>query len=395
MLEHSKERLNYLGVDLLRPLRTKMYFEGVIGLLKFVAYCLLFTVQLKCKRNDESGPLIFLRKDVFKQKPSSKIFNDFLTIIGRGSIIVMDDAFCLRLSFKKFFLGVKYAMAFRDMGRHSLILGFAAAKSKVDVDIVSANVSNPNSRAVVTFCDAIGYENLVAMFLRSAGSRTYTLQHGQYRNLHKNNISQDIEAFSNFVSDYMFCWGGATINEYADFKNSYSAGFSNPGILLETGKFHDFKPHCKEHAHQTGVFSLVFSGENSKLDNYRLLEYARNACKIKKYKFHIRLHPSNNIKDYLDKVGGDFAGIITEEDYFTKVDFSVMCMTSFFIECIECRHPFYILETPYLPGVFRDQLPLVLSDGTSEINRKIDFNELKVLFNNNKNQIEILKKELY
>jgi hypothetical protein len=394
-LEKSKERLEYFGVDLLRPLRTKMYFEGFIGLFKFIIYCLFFTVRISSGRRDENGPLIFLRRDVLEQGPSHKIISDFLTIIERGSITVLDDTFCLRSTVIKFFCAVKYTLTFRDLGRHSLVLGFAAAKSRIDVDIVRSKISNPNSRAVVTFCDAIGHENLVAMFLRNAGSRTYTLQHGQYRNLHKNNISQDIEAFSNFVSDYMFCWGAATINEYADFKNSYFAGISNTGILLETGKFHNFKPHCKEDEHHTGVFSLVFSGENSKLDNYRLLEYARNVCEIKRYKFHIRLHPSNNFKDYLAKVGGDFIGIITEENYFTKVDFSVMCMTGFFLECIEYMHPFYILETPYLPNVFKNQLPLVMSDGTTEINKTIDFDALKILFNNNKNQVEILKKELF
>lgn len=394
-LENTKERLEYFGVDLLRPLRTKMYFEGFIGLLKFIAYCLLYKTRVTPGHRDNDGPLIFLRRDVLKQGPSSKIFNDFFTTIEHGSITMLEDSFSLRLSVVKFFLGLNYALTYRDMGKHSLILGFAAAKSKIDVDIIRTRISNPNSRAVVTFCDAIGYENLVAMYLRNTGSKTYTLQHGQYRNLHKKNMSQDIEAFSNFVSDYMLSWGSATIIEYTDFKNSYSTGYSDPGVLLETGKFHKFKYHSKDSKDQTGVFALVFSGENSKSDNHRLLEYACNICEIKNYKFYVRLHPSNNIKDYLEKLGEYYIGIITEDDYFSRVDFSVMCMTGFFLECIEYRHPFYILDTPYLPNVFRNQLPLVINDRTAEINDDINFDELKILFNSNKNQIKILKKELF
>src|SRR5690606_12729215 len=69
-------------------------------------------------------------------------------------------------------------------------------------------------KTLVTFCDAQAPENLMAQMARSAGIASFTNQHGQYRVLDASNMSPDAEAYANFVSDYMFCWGEATRKEF-------------------------------------------------------------------------------------------------------------------------------------------------------------------------------------
>ena len=71
------------------------------------------------------------------------------------------------------------------------------------------------SLKLVTFCDAQPVENLMAQLARARGLRTYTNQHGQYRILDQTNMSPDAEAYSNFVSDKLLCWGEATRKEFA------------------------------------------------------------------------------------------------------------------------------------------------------------------------------------
>ena len=203
-----------------------------------------------------------------------------------------------------------------------------------------------NRKRLITFCDAHAPENLLTQMARSVGVTTFTNQHGQYRLLDSSNLSVDAEAYANFVSNYMFCWGAATREEFVKF------GFK-PEQLIVTGWIKQWDESIA--GSPVGVFGVMLNGENSRDSNAELLRAARSIAGSLNLKYRVRLHPWSKPSQYSHAVDDYCVGIghFKLSEYLGGVDFSLAHMTGATIEVLHANAPIYLLDDGSLPCAFR------------------------------------------
>ncbi|MNJ18588.1 hypothetical protein D3C77_128920 [compost metagenome] len=198
---------------------------------------------------------------------------------------------------------------------------------------------------LVTFCDAQSPENLLTQMANFSGIETFTTQHGQYRILNSVNISSDAEAYDNFVSNYMLCWGEATRKEFV------KVGFSSEQFIV-TGwikQWFETSPHAP-----CGVFGVMLNGENGKDSNISLLDVAKSIASKQNYRYIVRLHPWSKKEYYTRYLDDCCAGIghYGLLSYLEQVDFSLAHMTAASIELLHANAPVYLLNDGRLADIF-------------------------------------------
>lgn len=205
---------------------------------------------------------------------------------------------------------------------------------------------------LVTFCDAQPSENLIAQLASAMAVDTVTSQHGQYRLLEGNSMSPDAEAYANFVSDRMFCWGGATLAEFERF------GFCSSRFVV-TGWIRDWGGEVTLPPTGTslGIFGVMLNGENGKESNAPLIETANAVAEILGLRYLVRMHPLNDLAEYKDIVSNRCLtlGCFAANDYACKVDFSIAHMSGAVIEMLRAGPPVYLFDDGRLAAVFRMQ----------------------------------------
>lgn len=207
--------------------------------------------------------------------------------------------------------------------------------------------------SLVTFCDAHPYDNFAAQMANTFGMHTYTLQHGQYRNI-DDAANPDNEAILNFVSDKLLCWGRKTVDEFV--RAGYDAyRFEIVGWLRGSG----FQPEsqCNQDSDVSrNNFGVLFSGENSKYINFDLLRMADAVSKCLNCSYVVRMHPDNCREEYVGFTGENFLGfsVENEEDFFSRLRFSIGYATGAVFISLENECPCYIYKDDDLPVVFDD-----------------------------------------
>lgn len=212
---------------------------------------------------------------------------------------------------------------------------------------------------VVTFCDAAPHDNLIAQLAGLSGALTVTLQHGQYRLLDARNMSSDAEAYANFVSDRILCWGEATCREFERF------GISRDRMVV-TGWIRNWDQISQSDT-LNGTFGVMLNGGSGAGSNINLLRAANQLSKNLGLRFVVRLHPQDSAAQYRTIVNSSCVsiGVMPADQYLAVVDFSVAHMSGAAIEMLECNSPVYILDDGHLADVFR--LPGLSFNGVEEL----------------------------
>lgn len=202
-------------------------------------------------------------------------------------------------------------------------------------------------KCVVTFCDAGPYDNLVAQIAKLSGVRTLTAQHGQYRVLDETNISIDAEAYANFISDRLLCWGEATCAEFVRFgidrRRLYTVGWIRPWDPI----FRSDEP--------TGTFGVMLNGENGAESNLELIRAANAVADELNLRYVVRLHPSYTPAIYRSLVSSACKSVrvIPMAEYVRTVDFSIAHMSGATVEMLQVDSPVYALDDGRLADAFK------------------------------------------
>lgn len=337
------------GINYANVVAQFLYDESFSGLFKKIIFSMFWSTEFVRQGVKESDLLIFYSCRNKKRKDydyvPDKIFSildsrcDYVDSVERLSFF---NVFFVFMGLPKAWLctrGYKANRAQR-LGCAFLISKYMTAADRAFSPLLSGK------KKLVTFCDAQAPENLMAQLAKMAGIKTFTNQHGQYRILDKNNISPDVEAYENFVSEYMFCWGEATRNEFS------RVGF-DAGKFIVTGwirKLSKITPHPPR-----GALGVMLNGENARDSNIALLNAAKLIGRELNLNYFVRLHPWSKVKDYIGFLD-DRCSAIGHYDlpsYLSKVDFSIAHMSGATIEVLCANSLVYLLDDGKLAEVFR------------------------------------------
>lgn len=402
-IQHWNNIAIHKDIKVLGWVKTRLYNSSLLYRLRLSAYCLFFSsfIPLSCQSGDKKIWL-FWGGYVGKSRHTQSMLQNLIDILGEGA--VTEHPLAEKIAFfelrKKIRLSFHYTKHYKKHCNslfEAFVLGACAARGHIEAEklepIILSNAQQIH--CIFTFCDAIGLENIVAQIAKKHSIKTITIQHGQYRILDDRNMSPDAEAYANFASDVLLCWGEETIKEYE------SAGV-DPSRLVPCGRLLKGMSFEANRTNKTNYFGLVLAGENQADSNQHLIYFANKLAEDLDMKYRIRAHPSNPIKKYKHLVNErctSISSVQDNENYFSAHEFSVMTMSGFFIDCIEARHPFFFFNGGTLADVFiRSQLSVCDTKSLREILLTPNyfseerFSDLSRKYNDNKNQSNKIKK---
>lgn len=276
-----------------------------------------------------------------------------------------------RYLFIKIFNFIKYSVIFASHKvNKSIFAACLVAQFKHYPAIFARILDFSDYQLVVTFCDAHGIENLITQ-LANKHCQTATLQHGQYRVLKPETENADIEAYENFISNYLFAWGKVTQDEFM------KAGIKKSRII-SVGAIKPFSNNVRSPFHERRyIFGVVLDGEVYKDSNFAIIKLANDLAKNTNMKYILRLHPKNNPNDYLPYCEKEFLSEVLirveNQEYADRVDFSLVHMTGVFVELLSINSPMFLYNDKYLEEIFKIE-NAVFSDNS-------ELQELYVRFN--------------
>lgn len=395
LLNDAEEVFLYEGYNYIKPLRTKSYSFGFWARLRLFLYCVFFRSHYESVGVESKGVLFFFGSYARKQRNSSVIVERFSMAIGggmNGSVYEISDVFdylFIKKIFKLFFLKRKYS----DFGFfNSCVLSLMVVRAHSDSIRIQEQFGDFGLNNVITFCDAIGSESLIAQIAKRNGCMTYTNQHGQYRNLAKGLFSQDIEAFNGFVSNYMLVWGEATVQEFSDF------GVDTKRLIITGSLDRDFSVLKSNKSYinfkSTSRVGVALSGPNSLGYNIKTLKFCDALAQKYDFQYVVRLHPKDKEINYKEHLGrkGRFYKEVIDGDYFCAAEFSIIGMTGFYLDCICNNHPFLFFDDGNISDVFKRSNCFVNADSLLDSVIEIDFSYLSGLYNDTRNQSLIVEK---
>lgn len=341
----SDDGVNYAAVVALY-----LYDYSFLGFIKKVFFSLFFSPFFNARKG--CGDILIYYSGRSKGRPDYDYIPEYLysLISGRCEYLESRERFSIFQPFltlqrlpSAWNLSIDFSRSFFLRLGCSLLI----AKYKHTACVFSDCVLNRGYKKVITFCDAHPSENLLAQLAKSAGAVTYTNQHGQYRVLSGANISPDVEAYSNFVSDRMLCWGGATLKEFE------RAGI-DPGRMVVTGWIRSWNRLDVSRV-KCGAFGVMLNAESSARSNTALLEAAKEISRFMGLKYYVRLHPWSTVSMYQDLTDCNCISIghFALNEYFSRVEFSVANMTGATIEVLCMGGAVYLLDDGNLADVFK------------------------------------------
>lgn len=386
-----------------RVVAVHLYACKFKSLLKTAVYSLLyqakFTVTgdsqyeyafLYSKRNKQRADYDNIIETAFNLSPSPKSFIDISDQLSIRQIF-----YTLSYVRKAWSITKNYRCSFIHRATATLLISKFMSHSDKLLKLIS------NTKTLVTFCDAHPYENLATQLAKIIGVKTITNQHGQYRILNKFNISPDAEAYSNFISDYMFCWGDATINEFIKIG-------INKSRFIKTGWLRQWTPPTKSasNSHQRTTFGVLLNGENTKSSNYALLNCANYISEKLSIPYIVKPHPDNNTTDYIDSINSNCLGFWKQPqpEFIESINFCIAHMTGLTIELLNYGIPIYLLDDGRLADVFRinglsfaafeEMLDIIHQDSMADEFNSQRFITLSSMFNEKINQQEIISRSI-
>jgi hypothetical protein len=335
------------GINIIRVLAVKLYALGFRNIIKGVVHSFFWSPSIKVELNENAKLTIFHGCKMKSRIDYDEIIDNVrLSVDEAYSYIEVDETFKLSDIPKK--VAVVFSLYRKVDFKTEMVFW-----KKIYILILYAQIySNKqllnqikNADKLVTFCDAHPYDNYVTQLAKNYNVRTYTLQHGQYR-IVPDSKNPDNEAYANFISDKLLCWGQATINEFI------RAGIDSSRLdIVGWLKYRSVLNNVKSPSKQ--LFGVLFSGNNQKI-NLQLIAHAEILSCKQELNYFIRLHPNDKKNVYLSKVGNSFIGFNDEPagTYYQNIDFNISYMTGAIIESLENHVPCFIYKDNWLAPIF-------------------------------------------
>ena len=347
------------GINYARVVATYLYRANVRHLAKMAVYGAFFRSSIS-RPPESSRPTVIFYAHRHKSRPDYDYIIDYLADAAGpdGDYLEHRD----RLSPTQIIRSSRSFKAARRVAR-----GFeVGALERFALTVLIARfiserpVFEPvvEGRAViVTFSDALPWDNFVAQLGKVMGARTITAQHGQYRLLGPENVTADAEAYVNFVSDTMLVWGQATVDEFE------KAGIARERLAV-VGWIRSWPESPGTPKTQREVFGVILNGENGHRSNYELMRVAEELAIELGMKYVARAHPTYARGDYLNDAPNcvEMRTFATGE-YATRVQFSVASASSAALEMLLLDQFIYVFDDGTVADVFR-QPGLVFDSST-------------------------------
>ncbi|MDX1872135.1 hypothetical protein SBI67_08390 [Mycolicibacterium sp. 120266] len=349
------------GVNYAHVIALYLYDRSFRHWVKIIVFCFLFTARTTVSGRGERL-LNFYSYRYKKRSDYDYIADRLVAIVGnQGDAAEVREVLSIAQSWATLLRlprAWRSTSAYQSRFMHrvaatALVAKFSSTTRSALNDLVSGRTR------VVTFCDAAPHDNLLAQIAILAGASTVTAQHGQYRVLDQRNISTDAEAYANFVSDHLLCWGEATRNEFERF------GIRRDRLVI-TGWIRHWDPVSRPET-ATGTFGVMLNGENGADSNIDLLDAANRIAEELDMRFVVRLHPSFDSREYRTRVNERCTSIsaVPTGEYVSNVDFSLAHMSGATIEMLEVDSPVYVLDDGRLADAF--QLPGLSFEGVEAV----------------------------
>lgn len=378
--KYQKEQINFA-----RAICTKLYPNGKIYTLKCCLFYLLCEYEIEYINN---GKDILINNYLKKREDYNEIMVNLKKILeNKYNLLNLNLKYRPVKSIIKLFFLIKKMICERigNIRIASLIL-------MLEDLLKELKKTEFKEKILITFFDSNFEENLLTQYFKEKGKKTITLQHGQYRCLEEGKEDSNIEAYKNFLSDYIFVWGEKTKNELL------KVGIEEKKIKV-VGALKDFK--SKKYAKKNKrVFTVILDGENNFNSNINLIKRANEISNELKMKYQIRYHPMNKKRRYYKYIKKEY--YLQDGKEILSSNFYILHMTSVFIELLANSQEMYIYDDEYQQEIFKIS-GITFSDLKSfkkiYKNSKIDYKKIYGLFNRDdifeklkQNYIEEIKK---
>lgn len=368
------------NINFFKVIGMKLYEKSYIYTFKTFLLAIFFETKLNYDSKDNKILISFPFKKG-KRNDYDYILSKLKEILDKNNLGYNDLFFLKKLSIKniifniyiflKFYKKNNFLKSYEDRIRITALESFYFRLYKKIKNL------NFESQILISFCDAHPEDNLLTQLFKNNDKKTLTLQHGQYRVLSSGNINADVEAYENFISDYLLAWGEATLDEFK------KAGIESSRIkVVGALKEFSFNDKMKVTKNSTEVFGVILDGETYRKSNINMIKVANKISEELNMKYIIRLHPNNNKKIY-EKFKNNKCKEVTkinnEKKYINMIDFNIIHMTGVFIELLSYNSPFFLYDDIYMEEIFK------ISEMVSFVKYK-DFKEKYNFYKKNKNK---------
>ncbi len=196
---------------------------------------------------------------------------------------------------------------------------------------------NLNYSSYIGFSTVHPLEAIFTLYFKLRGVPTYSLQHGLYY-IFKNPIPIDSLAYENICSDYHFCWGQYTKDEFI----SYGI---NPDRLFVAGYPRKIDRGFPRQVCSLNKCVVLLSRKMFNSSNLKVLEILKEVTSKINFDVYLKLHPTLNHEEYVNLANHfnfhivDHDVTISELFKSEKYDFSISVNTGAYYES-------YIYYTP-------------------------------------------------
>ncbi len=186
-------------------------------------------------------------------------------------------------------------------------------------------------RMLITKFDGSPIENVVAQFFKNNGIKTVTLQHGCFEQVKTPYLCDANSIIHGFVSDYFLVWDKLSYN------NAVLSGIEEQKVRIG-GPVKYISVNKRTDYSLMNTFVIFFDGAKKYINrNIEMLRYGRKIAKEKGLRLRIKLHPENNVKDYLDIDKYNLEVIhnsIPNSETISQSDFIIVSGSSVLIESL-------------------------------------------------------------
>lgn len=323
---HNEKQINFAKVFAIYK-----YDTSFIGIIKKIIFCLFIKIKFTKANNNSSWVLAYSRKQ--KKRKDYDMQIDFLLnkFPGKFNYIEITEEFSFLRPMK-----IIFSYFANDCSTENLKIDainkfcWELLYIKAKEDYKTLEHSLGSDKFLMTFCDAMPHENILTQIAKKQGKKTFTLQHGQYRILNKNNISPDAEVYENFISDYMLVWGQATIDEFAKY------GIDKSRLIVSGRIGYVPETNIKSNIKNIGI---LLNGSNGMKNNIEMINIVKDLCETDKIKYSIKLHPDNDANAIFKLTDKNCAFIGREDNatFFSRSKLLIGNMSGIILEALSAN----------------------------------------------------------
>jgi hypothetical protein len=141
---------------------------------------------------------------------------------------------------------------------------------------------------LVVFADMQPVDNLIVQFYKDKIATTVTLQHGLFVD-YEGHYNLSSVSYENVVSNYFLSWGE---------ENKKLILRHNPLVEVSVCGNPTIESHVRVGKAEKKYFTVFFDWDVFKDENIEMINIAYQVSDVLNIKFHLRLHPSNDLSNY-------------------------------------------------------------------------------------------------